>query len=115
MTAADDARAILSRLEEMHAACEREGVRLLVLTPLDCDTTYHACVPADERQTRRAALEALAEAVKASCKRHGRAIVDARTVLPLSAEHFDDACHPSPRGYDKLASAVHAAIRARGW
>jgi lysophospholipase L1-like esterase len=106
---------ILSRLEEMHAACEREGVRLLALTPLDCDTAHHACVPTEQRAARRAALEALAEGVKASCKRHGRALVDSRACLPLSAENFDDAAHPSPAGYDRLACAVHAAIRNRGW
>jgi lysophospholipase L1-like esterase len=112
--AAEVAR-VLSSLEQMYSACERAGVRVLALTPLDCDTEQHSCVPPQERDARRAALAAVADGVRASCKRHGRACVDTRAWMPLCAEHFDDSTHPSPAGYDRLATAIHAAIRGRGW
>ena len=64
---------------------------------------------------RRSAAEHQNESilrVKDLCKRQGRVCVDVRAALPLCAENFDDAVHPTPAGSTKIAQAVHSAMRA---
>ena len=43
--------------------------------------------------------------------RSKRAVADVRAALPLGAQHFDDALHPSPAGSDRIAEAVFQAIK----
>ena len=46
--------------------------------------------------------------------RSKRAVADVRAALPLGAQHFDDALHPSPAGSDRIAEAVFQAIKLHG-
>ena len=62
-----------------------------------------------------AAAAAVAEGVAARCRAQGRPLVDARRALPLCAEFFDDAIHPSPEGSVTLANEVHTVICRRSF
>lgn len=111
------AEVAFARVAALHAACDACGVPVIVVTPPDCDTTYHGMVPADERKARRSELSELARRILDSCRRDGRAVVDARAALPMDDGHselWDDAIHMSPLGSDCLGDAVFAAIQEHG-
>ena len=107
-----DVPTLLARIEQLFRACDEAGVRVVALTPLECDMANHGWVAPADVAPRQEALAQLAKAVKDLCKRQGRVCVDVRAALPLCAENFDDAVHPTPAGSTKIAQAVHSAMRA---
>ena len=107
-----DVPTLMSRIEALFRACDEAGVRVVALTPLECDMANHGWVAPEHVAPRTEALAQLAQAVKESCKRARRVCVDVRVSLPLSKENFDDAVHPTPAASAKIAQAVHSAMRA---
>ena len=88
-----------------------------MLVNTDCETEHHGAVPPDAAPARRANLSALADGIAARARAEDRALADVRAAMPMDAAHaalWDDAVHPSPRGYDWIANVVHAALLARG-
>lgn len=103
------AAATLPFVLELHDACERAGVPVVVVPNTDADLTYHGMCADGPRQ--RAEIAKLAEMLAAT---KGRAVADARAAMPLSAELYDDCLHYSPAGSKRMAEVVHAALVANG-
>ena len=110
-----DPDVVLGRIDLLYEACDACGVPVIGVTNLDVDTANHGMVPPELQQTYRDTLAAVAEGVAARCRAQGRPLVDARRALPLCAEFFDDAIHPSPEGSVTLANEVHTVICRRSW
>lgn len=106
------AAATLPHVLELHDACERAGVPVVVVPNTDADLTYHGmCADGQRQRAEMAKLAAMLAATK------GRAVADARAAMPLDAEHahlYDDCLHYSPAGSKKMAEVVHAAMVAHG-
>lgn len=105
------AATVLSRIEELCAACEAAGVPVVVLSNVECD--FSEFFSGEQKAERTAALAEVA----AGCLRMratGRVVVDTRAEVLQTAENYDDAIHLNPRGSDLLGEVAYKAIKFHG-
>mmetsp|Transcript_24551 Transcript_24551/g.76924 ORF Transcript_24551/g.76924 Transcript_24551/m.76924 type:complete len:261 (-) Transcript_24551:28-810(-) len=100
----------LTHLEALYAACDEAGVPVVALSNTEADLGEF--FSGEQLAERTAALREVAAGVLQM--RSKRAVADVRAALPLGAQHFDDALHPSPAGSDRIAEAVFQAIKLHG-
>lgn len=102
------ASVVVARLAELYSACDEAGVPVLAVTNIESDLSEFFAIE-EECAERQATLQAVAHSVLHL--KGKRAVVDARTKLPLCAAHYDDAIHLSPAGARKLAEVIFDAMR----
>ena len=73
--------------------------RILVVTPLP----WLAGIKAGERDNLTRYRQALAET---AAELHGVSVIDGESLLPESAEFFEDGCHPNASGMRRIAEVI---------
>lgn len=107
----------LESVRALHTACDDAQVPLVVVVNSGVDMEHFAPVPSERKGLVAKAMSELSEGLSAQAAREGRAVVDARSILPMDRAHaelWDDSLHYSPAGSQKLGDAVHRVLRAAG-
>jgi len=107
----------LTHVGALHAACDDAKVPVVVIVNSGVDIAHFTPVPAEKKEAAAKAMVELSEGVAARAAEEGRAVVDARVLLPVDdahAELWDDSLHYSPAGSQKLGDAVYEVLKAAG-
>ena len=112
---------IYRRILALVSLCERWGVPVVVLPPLDCDLAWvkyvNPHVTREPKECERV-LRRVAERILEHCRARGLPVVDTRRALPYDVEAhgamWDDTVHLSTAGSDKLGALVYDAVVRAG-